>query len=323
MGDFGTTARWGDLTKARLSAVVVAYRSRKELLDCLRALADVPGMDVVVVVDHGDDGSADVAESLGAKVLRDRANPGYGSGQNRGVAQTTTEYVLLVNPDAVVDPRGVVAGMATLDGAADVAAVQGVIRNRVTGEPERSQGLALRPVHLLGRALGLRRLLRFGIIRRQVRRGGRIADHVERIPDRPVEVESIGAAALLVRRTAFDAVGGFDEGFFLYAEDHDLCRRLRKAGWRLVALPVHWADHASGASSAGWWARELVWWEGALRYAARWWSAPQWAAARLATFLRVTPMIATQPRRTAELVSRLFVGPGRQRRSDDHRRPAR
>jgi GT2 family glycosyltransferase len=270
-------------------------------------------------VDHGDDGSAEVAASLGADVVRDPANPGYGAGQNHGVARTSTDYLLLVNPDAVVEPSGIEAGVALLDAAPDVGAVQGVIRNVATGQPERSQGVALGPVHLLSRALGLRRLLRFAIIRRVFRRAPIVGDHVVRIPDKPTDVESLGATAILLRREAFESVGGFDEGFFLYGEDLDLCRRLREASWRLVALPVHWADHAQGASSSGWWAQELVWWEGALRYAARWWSAPAWAAARVATGLRIIPMIATEPKRTPDVIARLVAAPARVRRSQNRR----
>ena len=300
---------------ARLSVVVVAYNSRDELPASLGALGGVLEVAEVVVVDHGGDGSASVAAELGATVLRDASNPGYGTGQNRGVATTTGEYVLLLNPDAVVDPAGVREGVAFLDAAPDVAAVQGVIRNRTTGQPERSQGVALGPVHLLGRALGARRLLRFDAVRAVARRVPVLTDHVLRTPEQPVEVESLSAAALLVRRSAFEQVEGFDEGYFLYSEDLDLCRRLRAAGWRLVALPVAWAEHASGASSAGWWDRELVWWEGTLRYAALWWRGPAWAGARLATLLRVIPMFVARPRRAPEVVARLVAAPRRQRRA--------
>jgi N-acetylglucosaminyl-diphospho-decaprenol L-rhamnosyltransferase len=309
----------GSAAAARLSVVVVAYNSRDELPASLGALAGVPEVAEVVVVDHGGDGSAAVAADLGATVLRDASNPGYGTGQNRGVASTTGEYLLLLNPDAVVDPGGIREGVAVLDAAPDVAAVQGVIRNRTTGRPERSQGVALGPVHLMGRAAGARRLLRFDAVRAVARRVPVLTDHVVRTPDRPVDVESLSAAALLVRRSAFEQVEGFDEGYFLYSEDLDLCRRLRAAGWRLVALPVGWAEHASGASSAGWWERELVWWEGTLRYAALWWSRPAWAGARLATLLRVVPMLVARPRRAPEVLARLVLAPRRQRRS--RRRP--
>lgn len=302
------------VSRLGVSAVVVAYRSRDELPACLEGLVRV-GVEEVVVVDHGDDGSGEVAEALGATVLRNAANPGYGTGQNRGIALTTKNYVLLMNPDARIDPTGVLRGVALLDSAVDVAAVQGVIRSRVTGQPERSQGVLLQPVHLLGRALGLRRFLRFEVVRMVLRRVPVASDHVQRVPETPRDVESLSATALLMRRRAFDSVGGFDERYFLYGEDLDLCRRLRRAGWRLVALPIHWADHTSYASSAGWWQRELVWWAGTLRYAAQWWSGPAWAVARFATVLRIIPMIVARPTKAPEVLRSLVVAPGRQRRS--------
>ncbi len=264
-----------------------------------------------MVVDHGDDDSAELATARGTHVIRNPANPGYGTGQNQGVARTSGPYVLLVNPDAVVDPAGVAAGLALLDAEPRVAAVQGVITNRATGGPERSQGVSLGPVHLIGRALGARRLLRLGTVRQLARVVPGLADHVDRVPGGAADVESVAAAAPLVRRSAFEDVGGFDEGYFLYGEDLDLSRRLRDSGWRLVALPVPWAEHASGASSAGWWDRELVWWEGTLRYAAKWWPRSAWLVARVATGMRLVPMALARPRRLRELVDRLVVGPGR------------
>lgn len=299
---------------AVISVVVVAYRSRELLPASLGALTSVEGISDVVLVDHGDDGSGEVAVALGATVLSDLSNPGYGTGQNRGVAHSAGEYLLLLNPDAVVNAGGIASGVALLELDSDVGAVQGVIRNAVTGQPERSQGVELGPVHLLGRALGARRLLRIGAVGRVARRIGRLADHVERIPEAPTDVESLAATALLVRRSAFEEVGGFDEGYFLYSEDLDLCRRLRQAGWRLVALPVPWAHHSSGASSAGWWNRELVWWEGTLRFAAQWWSPPAWTVARAATIIRIVPMVITRPRRGKEVIARLVRAPGRVRR---------
>ena len=269
----------------------------------------------VVVVDHGADGSAYLAGAFGARAVCNVDNPGYGAGQNQGMALTTASYVLLVNPDAVVDPEGVAAGVALLDAESDVAAVQGVIRNRGTGKPERSQGVSLGPVHLLGRAFGVRRLLGLAAARRLARALPAVADHVERVPDRPAEVDSLAAAAPLVRRSAFEEVGGFDEGYFLYGEDLDLSRRLRRAGWRLVALPVPWAEHVSGASSAGWWERELVWWEGTLRYAALWWSSTQWAMAVAATVIRTIPMALARPKRACELADRLIRRPMTVRRN--------
>ena len=95
-----------------------------------------------------------------------------------------------------------------------------------------------------------RRLLAHASVRGVFSRVGALADHVERVPTRPVAVESLAATCVLVRRRALDQIGGFDESYFLYGEDLDLCRRLRNHGWRLVALPHRFAQHDGGASSS-------------------------------------------------------------------------
>jgi GT2 family glycosyltransferase len=250
--------------------VIVAFRSDDVIRDLVEVSRELPDVDQVVVVDNGDGCSAAIAERMGAGTIRRPDNPGFGAGQNAGVASTSAPYVLLLNPDAVPVAGGISAGGQYLAEHDDVAAVQGAIVNDESGAAERSQGIELGPLHLWGRALGLRRLAKWRAVRRFAARS-RLRDHVERGVATPTEVETLAATALLVRRSAFDEVGGFDERYFLYGEDLDLCRRLRGAGWRLVALPSQFARHQSGASSAGWWERELVWWNGTMQFAARWW----------------------------------------------------
>ncbi len=259
-----------------IDAVLVAFRSQDVIESAVQMALTLGG--AVVVVDHGDGASARRAAHAGATVVEDPTNPGFGAGQNRGVARSSTAYVLLCNPDADIVPQAVTSGAALLDARPDVAAIQGVIVNRATGEPERSAGVELGPLHLLGRALGLRGLLRFRGVQAMARCVPSLRDHAERVPTGPVEVESLAATAVLVRRSAFDSVGGFDESYFLYGEDLDLCRRLRLAGWNLMAVPEVWATHANGGSAESSWDREVFWWQGTMGFAARWWGGPGWWA---------------------------------------------
>jgi GT2 family glycosyltransferase len=269
------------MTAAPVDVVVVAYGNRDAIEHCIQRVWRLRGVNNIVVVDHGTDGTGDLAEAMGARVIRDPGNPGFGAGQNRGVAATTAPYVLLLNPDAVPEPEGVAAGVALMEVDPTVAAVQGVITNRATGSPERSSGRELGPVHLFGRAVGARRLLQYAPVRALARRVGVVADHVERVPETPTEVDSLAATAVVVRRDAFEEVGGFDESYFLYGEDLDLCRRMRRAGWSLVAVPDQFAWHEGGASAASSTERELTWWRGTMRFAALWWTETAWCAALL------------------------------------------
>jgi len=287
-----------------IDAVLVTFRSEDVIEDAVRATQALGGE--VVVVEHGDGASALRASPLGATVLEDPSNPGFGSGQNRGVARTSTAYVLLCNPDTDIVPAAVVAGAALLDARPDVAAVQGVIVNQTTGEPERSAGVELGPLHLLGRALGLRRLLRLPAIQAMARRVPSLRDHVQRVPTGPVEVESLAATVVLVRRSAFDGVGGFDESYFLYGEDLD--------GWKLVAVPEIWATHANGASAESSCGREISWWGGTVTFAARWWSVSAWRVAFAATMLAGARLTLRHPARAGDAFNSMVIQPARTRR---------
>jgi GT2 family glycosyltransferase len=294
--------------------VIVAYANRDTIAACIRRARSLRGVGEIVVIDHGIDGTADVAEAMGARVLRDAENPGFGAGQNRGVAATGAQYVLLLNPDAEPDAAGIAAGLTLMDAHREIGAAQGVILNRATGSPERSSGRELGPVHLFGRAVGGRRLLSSGAVRAAARRTRLLADHVERVPARPTSVASLAATALLVRREAFVAIGGFDESYFLYGEDLDLCRRFRRAGWTLMAIPEPFAWHEGGASASSWTERELTWWRGTMRFAALWWSPSAWFGALFAAAIAWTRLSICDPRITGRAFRALLREPRRDRR---------
>lgn len=292
---------------AAVDVVVVAYRSEGDIGPCLAAVAPLPGLTSVTVVDHGDGGSGGVAAAAGAAVVLNPSNPGFGAGQNRGVALGSAPWLLLVNPDARLDAAAVGADLARLDADRRVGAGQGVVEGRAG--PERSAGRALGPVHLAGRLLRLRALANRRRLCSAARAIGLLADWVDRRPDEPRRVEWLAATALAVRREAFEEIGGFDEEFFLYGEDLDLCRRLRGPGWDLVALPTTWARHADGSSSATSWDRELAWWEGTLRYAATSWRLAPWALTIPVAVARAGSLGLARPREAGDVWRRLVTAP--------------
>lgn len=297
-----------------MDAVVVAYRSQDHIGACLDALASVEGLQNIVVIDHGDGETARRAALHGATVVHDPTNPGFGRGQNRGVAMGRAPYLLMVNPDAVVRKAAVACGVALLDERPRVAAVQGTIANSETAALERSHGRELGPVHLLGRAFALRRLLRFRTVRRLARLVPAVSDHVERAPAGVVETEWLAATALLVRRSAFESVGGFSDAYFLYGEDLDLCHRLRLAGWTLLATPEEWATHQSGASAATDVDREITWWNGSMTFAALWWRPSAWSMALAASAVAGLRLVLRSPSHARGVASKMIAAPWRHRR---------
>jgi N-acetylglucosaminyl-diphospho-decaprenol L-rhamnosyltransferase len=284
-----------------VDAVIVAYQNARTIGDCVESALSIDGLGVVVVVDHGNDESGTIAESLGAKVIHDFSNPGFGAGQNRGRTLSSAEFVLILNPDAVIHRGAVEEGIEFLRSNPKAAAAEGIIVDLDSGEPERSAGRALGALHLWGRALGLKRFLKIGLVRSVARRVPALSDHVNRFLTANAEVETLSATALLVRAKALEMVGGFDETFFMYGEDTDLCLRMRKSGWQLYALPIPWATHRWGTSTGDSITREILWWQGAMRFAARWYGPGSWASAIAAATLRSMSLSASNPRRCSEV----------------------
>lgn len=306
-----------------LDVQIVAYGSTDPLRDCLASVASIE-LGVVVVVDHLGNVANDIGVGLGTSVVvrHDTSNPGFGAGHNRALAEGSSPFVLLLNPDARADAGGVVRALEYLRHHREVGAVQGEIVNVATGASERSQGNELGPLHLVGRALRLRHLLRFPLVRRIAGRSRLLHDHVERVPGAAVSVESLAATALLVRRAAIEEVGGFDDSYFLYGEDLDLCRRLREEGWQLVALPFRTATHVSGGSSATSWARELQWWQGTMQFAARWWSRWSFALGLITSVATATELAVRRPASSAQAFQALVFRPIALRSNPKRKLPA-
>jgi GT2 family glycosyltransferase len=227
----------------RVTAVVVSYNTREELRRCLaslRAHAGLPGQ-VVVVDNASTDGSADMvtAEFPEARLLRNRENLGFSRANNQGLREATAAYALLLNSDAELMAGALPALAARLDAQPRLAAV-GPRTLNPDGTVQVSFGPALTP----GNEWRQRRLVR-GVKNRDP---SALTEAAARAA-REQEPEWLSGACLLVRKEALDSVGGFDEGFFLYEEDVDLCLRLRRAGWRLLFTPAAEVVHHLGRST--------------------------------------------------------------------------
>jgi GT2 family glycosyltransferase len=227
----------------RVSAVIVHYKTPDETIEAARELARTAPATEVVVVDNasGDAiGRRISAEISGARVIVEPENRGYGAACNRGARETNRDFVLFLNSDAIVQEEAVDALAAALDRDDRAAAVGPRLQNADgTLQPSILRLPTLRRVFY--ESSGLAFLM-----------GGRgpFRGHSATREDhsRLQEVECVKGAALLVRRAAFEEVGGFDEKFFLYAEESDLCARLRLRGWLTLFEPSARVVHRGGAS---------------------------------------------------------------------------
>ena len=229
------------------AAVVVNYNAGDALLACVRSLlADTSagGPPEIVVVDNAsEDGSADALAARHPEVTLVRAptNLGFSRANNLGVAATYAPVVAAVNPDVEVDPGTAGAMLARLDDAADLAAVGPRVRN-----PDGSQYPSARIVPSGIDAVGHAVLAPIWPANPFTRRYRRLDTDWSR----PHDVGWLSGSALWFRRTAFDEVGGWDEGFFMYLEDVDLCARWTAAGWRVAYEPGGAVLHLQGLSTA-------------------------------------------------------------------------
>ncbi len=231
-----------DSARPGVSAVIVNFNARAHLVECVRSLR-ADGVDEVVVVDNAStDGSEEVlaAADPDCRFLPTGSNLGFGTAANVGVANTGADYVLILNPDTIVG-QGTSEALAS---ALDQDPLLAVVGPRIDN-PDGSLYPSARRFPQMRDAAGHAFL---GVVWKKNRFTRRYRmldwDHAAAGP-----VDWVGGACMLVRRRAFDQVGGFDPAYFMYVEDVDLCWRLRRAGWTVGYQPAGRVVHAVGASS--------------------------------------------------------------------------
>ena len=230
---------------ADLAVVIVNYETGDWLARCLRSLQRASGdrpLDVVVIDNASRDGSADVAGSLGARLIRNETNRYLSPAWNQGAAATDAPYLLFLNPDTEWF-RGTPGDLVAVAEAHPLAGLVGpMIRN-----PDGTAYPSGRRFPSLVDAVGHAFLSPFSRNNTFTRRYE--MDGWDRTTER--EVDWVSGACMLIPREAFDALGGFDEGFPLYAEELDLATRLRALGRPALFTPAVEVIHAVGISTGG------------------------------------------------------------------------
>jgi N-acetylglucosaminyl-diphospho-decaprenol L-rhamnosyltransferase len=220
--------------------VIPTWRARDMLARCLEALAADPSPHRVIVVDNASgDGTPDLvrARAPEARLIVNESNRGFAAAVNQAARMAGGRHLLLLNPDARPLPGCLSRLAAELDAHAEIA---------LAGPQLLDPDGALQPS--AWPAPGLLSLAYDALLLHNLMPRSRL--RLVSAPGRdPVDVECLSGACLLVRRSAFEALGGLDERFFIYYEDTDLAVRARAAGHRVRLVPAAQAVHLVGGSS--------------------------------------------------------------------------
>ncbi len=221
-----------------MSAVVVSYNVRDHLARALASLSKLPEVETVVVDNASADGSADfvAAEFPSVQLDRSAVNLGFAAGVNRGVRRASGEYLLLLNPDAELE-AGALEHLRRFMDTHPRAALAGPV---LTYGDRRAQESAFRFPGLAQVALDL-----FPVSRLM---GSRLNG---RYPpsSAPRRVDHPLGACMLIRRAAWEDVGPLDDGYFMYVEEVDWCRRAQRRGWEVWQVPQAMVVHHAGQST--------------------------------------------------------------------------
>jgi N-acetylglucosaminyl-diphospho-decaprenol L-rhamnosyltransferase len=224
-----------------LDVVVVSYNSERYLHSCVEPLARLPDVSVIVVDSASEDSSLASVADLRVQAIALEQNRGFAHACNVGWRSGSAPLVLFLNPDARIDEES----LEQLARTAESTAAVGAVAPRIV-DADGSLDYSLRRFPRL-RSTYAQALFLHRLFPRAEWSDELVRDHTAY--ERPGVPEWASGACLLLRRSALERVNGFDEGFFLYCEDLDLCRRIRDAGFELRFEPGAVAVHEGGASA--------------------------------------------------------------------------
>ncbi len=228
-----------------LDVVIVSFRSKELLGRCLQSLREnsLPGGMTVTVVDNASgDGTAEMVAEVypWARLLAQSENLGFGAATNLGFAVGSARYVLALNPDAAIEADTLPVLIELMEADPSIGCCGPALYREDGSFDHAARRSFPTPLSALGHFSGIGRRLP----------GGRLADY--RAPDvGRGTVDAVNGAFMLLRREAFEGVGGFDQGYWMYMEDLDLSYRLAEAGWSTFYEPSVQAIHTKGGTTDG------------------------------------------------------------------------
>ena len=234
----------------RCSVLIVNYNGGNMVVDCIRnVLAADISVEVLVWDNASEDQSLQVLEKTFLSEPRvclfpHPKNIGFAAGVNRLIPEAAGTFILLLNPDCLVDPDTIARVMQALENNPEAGMAGCMICNPNGSEQDGCRRQVPTPWHALVRVLHLDTVFP-GHPRFQG-----LSLNKTPLPENPVAVAAISGAFMLVTRQALQDVGPLDEGYFMHCEDLDWCMRFRQKGWQVLFVPQAAALHHSGYCSS-------------------------------------------------------------------------
>lgn len=232
------------VSKERISIITVNYNSGTLLMKCLESIFAQEcsqEIEVIIIDNKSTDKSIEGIETLfpQIKLIKNKKNTGYTKGNNVGIRQSEGKYVVLLNPDTVLMRNAVQQMSEFMDRTSDAGAIGPKLINT-----DGSLQLSCRSFPSWRNAL----FSRYSLLTRLFPRNKYSVEYL--YTDWPhneiKEVDWLSGACLMIRREVFEKIGLFDEAFFMYCEDVDICYRIKQAGWKNLYYPYAEVVHYIG-----------------------------------------------------------------------------
>lgn len=233
----------------KATIILVSYNNGHEILECLKTCLCQIEIEKILVVNNGN--SIDTIheiEKIAAtqpriKLIESGRNIGFGAACNMAAAQSSSDAILFLNPDAILEDGAAGQLLATLD-----ANENSIIGGLVCGENGKEQRGSRR-----GKLTLISALVSFLGLGKPEKSAGLFRDfnqNREKMPNTDIPVDAISGAFFAIRKSDFDRINGFDEAYFLHIEDIDLCARFIENGGKVIFEPKAIVRHKGGASKA-------------------------------------------------------------------------
>ncbi len=230
-----------------LSITIVNYNTKEFLRSCLKSIYDTVKkikFEICVVDNASNDGSAEMVESdfPQVKLLKNKENFYFAKANNQAIEISAGRHILVLNPDIIAYPEAIENMVTFMDKNNEIGAIGAKLLNP-DGSIQISGYYCKFPSFF-------QVLFFYTALRHISKKFSLLANRFYQHPhtDKPCEVDQPPGACLMVKRSAFDTIGLFDENFPLFFNDVDLCYRIKKAGWKIFYYPKAVMIHYGGAS---------------------------------------------------------------------------